>query len=45
MLTLKSPRPKKRIVVRIGEEAFPRELFTRFLAVLETWGRESGRHG
>jgi hypothetical protein len=33
------PRPKAQRQVRIAEDAFPREQFTRFLAVLETWRR------
>jgi hypothetical protein len=39
VLTLKDARPGKRTVLRIGEEAFPREQFTRFLTVLEAWRR------
>jgi hypothetical protein len=45
VLTLKDPAPGKRAVLRIGEEAFPRELFTRFLTILEAWRREVPRRG
>jgi hypothetical protein len=37
VLTLKGSRHERRTVLRISEAAFPREQFSRFLAILETW--------
>lgn len=39
VLTLAGARPGRRSALRIGEEAFAREQFSRFVTLLEAWRR------